>query len=393
MRSTNWVRNSFQRLKPALLGMALVFVSASAQAADYIPSGQPIPENIRWVNSTADGVDTRASAFYRNAAGQTSSHSFPVPIGKASLGKMAGAVLKRGAGWAGVAMLLKDLVNGAGWLIDDLAKQVYSPATGTNAPTGSVMWCAGNACTTTQAGAVAAAKAQYGYGVFYKVDGNFWHVYITPGGGTMVFARQAPTTAANPKFDWATGNPKRNITDTELGEMVKASPQVVNAVLIDPQTGAPLRTAELTAALNNLRRALEAANGSTAAPDLVADTDPGATTTPSQSQWPGFCSWASYVCDFIDWVKAPEPEVQKPEVPWEEPTVGEVTSNWSSGLGGGSCPAPVQMNISVGGYNATPELSYDGICQFVTMLRPVLIGLATLLGAFIIAGMRSTKDA
>ncbi|WP_149193476.1 virulence factor TspB C-terminal domain-related protein [Luteimonas suaedae] len=76
------------------------------------------------------------------------------------------------------------------------------------------------------------------------------------------------------------------------------------------------------------------------------------------------------------------------ESPWQEgDPEGE---SWASGIASnGTCPAPVSTTITVAGHSAPIEFSFQPICDFAGYLRYVLIASATLLGGFIVAGLRS----
>lgn len=203
-------------------------------------------------------------------------------------------------------------------------------------------------------------------------------LYRTPPPGLGDTAQFNRRTITQPTFDWSTGLPAQVVPDAVLGQALKNSPEVVNAILVDPETGAPIRTQELVDALNDLRRSLEAANGvETPGTDLVPSED-FAESTPNQTAWPGFCNWASVVCDFIQWFKLDPDSGEHPELPYEEREAEMVSYN--SGLGGGSCPASSYVSVLDG----EVEISWVGICGFVTYLRPLLIACAWILAAFIV---------
>lgn len=373
--------------------IAVLLASVMAHASEYIPRGQPVPQSIRWTNATPTGVGTRASASW-TFGGTTSHHTFPVPVSSSTLGKLAGAAVRRGLPIAGWGLVLRDLVNGAGWMIDELHQQVTSQPTGTDAPPGSVVWCSveiEGLCSSSVAGAVAACNSRWGGCSIRSEDANTLQLNRTPPPGKGDIAQFNKLTITQPTFDWGTGLPAETVPDAVLGQALRNSPEVVNAILIDPVTGAPIRTQELVDALNDLRRSLEAANGVETPGDDVLPSQDFAEPQPSETSWPGFCDWATPVCDFIDWVKAEEPPSERPEVPWEEEP--PVASSWTSGLGGGTCPPPVSFTVTVAGVSASPEFDYTGLCSFATSMKPVILALAAIVAAMIIGGIRSTKDA
>lgn len=413
MRGTAGAPHRFVGLSLGLFVVLLSALMAQATAADYIPRGQPIPHNVRWTGATASGVNTRVGASWI-WNGTTTHHNVPVPYGSSSIGAAAKKVIGRGLPYVGWAMTLRDIVNGAGWVIDELGRQVQVPAQPSQ-PLGDVVYCvprsiagvdlSGLACVNSpeeMPQAVDRLWNSYGFG--YRsgptASGSGYLVGIkrlSSGSsyGSVQFGRRIKPSSGWSESDhnYSAGTDAVPVSDFDLGQALRDHPQVVNAVLIDPETGAPLRTSELVAALNDLRKALEAANGLPAGEDITADptwSDPE-TVTPHESPWPGFCDWATTVCEFIDWVKAPDDAPDRPEVPWDETPPEPV--QWSSGLGGGECPAPHQVTVSIMGYSASPTFEYTPLCTAATYLRPVLIAVATIVAAFIVAGLRQSKDA
>lgn len=196
---------------------------------------------------------------------------------------------------------------------------------------------------------------------------------------TMNFHPSVPEGAQN-------GNeavPAREMTATELGNVLKQNRQAVEALLRDVNNR-PVMTPELTQALNDLRKSLEAANGDVPAPDIAVQPDyadnvdkDGQTT-----QFPEFCSWATVVCDWMKWTRE-KPATEQVDVPEEE--LDLTAAQWSSGIGGGSCPAPLSVAIS------TPvvtniEFTYQPLCDLASLLKPLFIASAAIVAAFIIGG-------
>jgi len=396
MRGTDRASHRFFGLSLGLFVVLLAALMAQATAADYIPANQPIPQNVRVVGTNSAGASTVVGTTLPTVYGGGHTN-IPVTVGGSSVAQAAKKYLGRALPYVGWAMTLRDIINGAGWAIDELTKQVVVPATGQYQPAGSKMWCITRdgvrRCTTTFEGAIAIAQHLTGEGIsaHWEQGESFIIVRLRPTGGSVALRRVFVTEDT---FDWGSGTQDSTpVTDQQLWDVLRNHPQVVQAVLIDPDTGAPVRTPELIAAMNNLRKALEAANGTQPAPDIPSDPDwsnPD-TITPNQSAWPGFCDWATTVCEFIDWVKAPDDPPERPEVPWDETPPEPV--QWSSGLGGGQCPAPHQVTVTLGGYSASPTFEYTPLCTAATYLRPVLIGAATILAAVIVAGLRQNKNA
>lgn len=388
-----------RRLTIVVLGMAVAFIAAlmPATAADFIPSGSPIPQGIRWANATPTGVNTSAWATFNGTVSK-----FPVPVSSSTLGSLAKGALKKGIPIAGTAMMLKDIINGVGWVIDELQGQVMD---GQSIPQqmlgqGGYYWFISINGTTYYASAVSGVLgpcnlvwSPCSVGEIFD-NGNSARIYRNLPGNpdftvskTWVSGSEAMTAP-----DYSTGQDASPVSNYDLGQLLKNHPEIVNAILIDPQTGAPIRTQELVNALNALAAQLAAANGDPAPTPVEVDPDiETGTDTPSQTEWPGFCDWAPTVCEFVEWMTKPEPEEEQPEVPWDE-TPPE-TVEWSSGLGAGSCPAPVSFSVTIGPVSASPEFELQPICDFGEKIRPLVIALASLIGVFIVGGWRNGKNA
>jgi hypothetical protein len=391
----------------ALYALGMVpFAYAGGGGGEYIPRGQPIPQGIRYVNATAGGVNTSASAMWTDAAGRTTHHKFPVHVSAATLGRLANAAVRRGLPLVGWGLTLKGIVDAAGWVIDELEGQVSTPGIPLESLADNI-WCitdhlAQRRCANTpgQLSAVAHLVAPAAFSQPCSVasgqtpqGGSYYRCIRIEDNFSIVATNDNPY--AKPPGGWTSQyhnhnqyEPPAPIPAAEIGNLIRNNAEVVNAVLIDPQTGAPVRTQELTDALNNLRRGLEAANGLPAGDDLDPATD-YADPTPSEMDFPEFCHWADVVCDFIEWVKKDEPDPDRPDLPIDELDPTELEQSWSSGMGSGSCPAPYTFEV----YGDSVAFEYQPICDIVDLLRPFMIAIATVVGACIVAGVRVGKNA
>jgi len=275
MRWINGDSRSFFGLRAFLLGLFVALLASSTTAQEYIPNGSPIPQGIRYVNTTATGVNTSAT-FSSVFNGVSRSHTMPVPVSTGTLGSLAKGALRgagRVAGPLGWLMAMKDIINGAGWVINELQQQVVVPGTPQQPLEGSV-YCA-NAPDFGMQGSYCASTAQavcdYLMGKFFAGQNQnpVNHCRMSSSGTTLLACNAGggcspiggPLSVPNPVTNV---NPYREevpVTDTQLGDLVKARPEIINAVLVDPVTGAPIRTPELVKAMNDLRKALEAAHG------------------------------------------------------------------------------------------------------------------------------------
>lgn len=325
-----------------------------------------------------------------------------------TVGSLARKGLRGGVYGVALGLALEGIIDGAGWAINELKDQVMSgPPAPTEVPPGGEYYVGsdGKFYSSAQSAAVGSVA-----GYNENTSGNqFVYKYmkecvndvcafvmgVTLANGFkydvegFVARRFNETPRPVPVFD----SQPTPVSDEELGDAVKGSPEVVNDLLTDPRTGYPMPTPELQKQIDDLKKEIEDREGipnsdPSPAPDMEDDT-----AKDSETSWPSFCGWASAVCEFFKWVKTDDTDTEKPETPWEEEDPAQVTQSWSSGLGGGSCPSPVSFTVSLGGQSATPEFSFSPICQFGTTMRPVIVALATIIAGFIVAGVRGTKDA
>lgn len=185
--------------------------------------------------------------------------------------------------------------------------------------------------------------------------------------------------------------PGESLTDSDLGDAILAAPpQTLTDILNDPiSTGTwPDRWPELLPNIQDIEDQLghdiEGApapanpdqtitDGSTVAPPQT-DTGSGGSMS---SEWPGFCSWAGVVCDFIDWVQEPFEEPAPVEVPYAEIDFEE---DYNSGIGIPNCPAPISIVTQFG------EVQFDwtNTCSLADMVRPLVIAFSYLIGIYIL---------
>lgn len=106
------------------------------------------------------------------------------------------------------------------------------------------------------------------------------------------------------------------------------------------------------------------------------------------SDWPGFCDWATVVCDWIEWtMEEPDYEnepFESDSIPVEEVDLSDFKQDYNSGLGSGSCPAPVSFGY--GGHSFS--YSFEPGCVAASYIKPILIAAAGIIAALIIGGAR-----
>lgn len=414
MCGTDRVRNRLRRLTYGLAGVALVLVVYTTMAANNI---RVTPQHAGYVRAGTNALggtvwQTRAEfvaewqSKLNNPAGTAQNtsrwYTRTGPISAGTLGSMGKKALRGGVYGAAVSLAVEGVIDGAGWAIGELQDQVLdgTPQDPQVQPTGTRMWCGVNAaqgCTSQPSSPTALAlcsadAATYNctqllssgpsfaqYRAVRKTDGlvSTWNL-----AGRLV---NAPTP------EYGTGYEPGIVSDVDFGEKLKEHPELVNDLLTDPRTGRPIMTPELQAMIDDIKEEIRQEEGfdpqdPTPTPDLNDDTQ-----ADEGSPWPSFCSWASVVCEWINWTKETDEDSQPVEVPWEDAPI--VESNWSAGLGGGSCPSAHTFNVSLAGHSASLAFEYQPICSFATTMRPVVYAMSLVVAAFIVAGLRNNKGA
>lgn len=131
--------------------------------------------------------------------------------------------------------------------------------------------------------------------------------------------------------------------------------------------------------------------GGTIKPEIDPTTGEPTGNQEMSLEFPVFCTWAHYVCEFIDWTKAePSPE-SNTTVQVDESTI--IFDDSSRVSFSNSCPAPEQININFQGITQNLEFSYTPLCNFLDMIRPFVIAASYLIGAYIVMGLsRGSAD-
>jgi hypothetical protein len=106
------------------------------------------------------------------------------------------------------------------------------------------------------------------------------------------------------------------------------------------------------------------------------------TSTTVNVDVPTNCTLLPVLCDFIDWFKTEDPLPENPAIPVDDVQA----EDFNSGLGGGSCPAPVSFSLQ----GRSMVYSYDTACaRAVDTFKPFLLLIASLASAYILLGVRS----
>ncbi len=188
--------------------------------------------------------------------------------------------------------------------------------------------------------------------------------YRQPNGGTVVVNPDG--TLSPSALDWSkTKADPSNYPDDAIDPFEETDPNE------SPNTGTGITTGSETTTTTN--------------PDGSTTTSKTDTKTTIQIEFPVFCKWASVVCTFIDWMRA-EPELPEPqEIPHEEIDPATLVEDFDSGLGDGSCPANVVVEIN----GTTYEYDWSPACGVASnVIKPIFITIGLFIAAVIITGFR-----
>lgn len=383
-------------------------VSVTALKAGYLRAGENGLGGTQWVKRVDFNASWWQTQHNSNNAGRVSKYfTKQKPLSAGTIGSLGRKALRGGVYGVAAQIALEQLIDGAGWAFDELQDQVKVPGT-PKQDLGTTAYCTSGMtpeyCASAPGGlstvvhlvnpAIFSQPCQTNgtsngsvrYSCRRISDGAMINVMIEALRTRPVTGWPGSTVNVNPSTEDVP------VSDIDLGERMRERPDLINTLLTDPRTGTPVSTPEMQQMIDELKEEIRNREGfdpqdPTTLPDVNDDTE-----TPNEgTEWPAFCTWASVVCEFIDWVRSDDEQYEKPEVPWDE-TEPEMEA-WSSGIGGGTCPAPVSHTVTIGGMSGTLAFSVQPICDAGVLLKPLVIAIASLLGLYIVGGWRRSANA
>ncbi|MFZ5961280.1 virulence factor TspB C-terminal domain-related protein [Pseudomonas knackmussii] len=123
-------------------------------------------------------------------------------------------------------------------------------------------------------------------------------------------------------------------------------------------------------------------NGTLTSTTTTTNNSPSA-SKPSDEKQKVDCELVPTLCKWSEWTKE-EDLPDKEELPTQEV---EKPSAVSVGPGG-ACPAPVNIDVSMGAAHSSFEWSYQPTCDLMSMLSPIVRGCGFLVAAFILIARR-----
>lgn len=326
----------------------------------------------------------------------------------ASLGKVA---LKGGVYNLALNLAMNELIDGAGYLWDELNEQVTTSGESGGETCENGHWynygiwtASGDFIACDYAGVFARMNANYpGWyaGKYDRTVVSFTHGAPYPNGSawrqnfSLVYEGGTTNSYFSVTFDGDPAVqdplPPQPVTDQQLGQQIvtQGQPQLWHDLLTDQTTGMPITTPEVAQQIWDIQKMkVEESGGdpdTVPEPVTVGDLETATSEEPLESDWPDFCAWAGPVCDWIEWSKE-EPSLDDDEHP-PLPVVdlGDTQVNWNSGLpsAGVSCPEPVSVEMSFVPGAPSIEFSYEPICSGATMVKPIFLAAAYFLAAML----------
>ena len=116
-------------------------------------------------------------------------------------------------------------------------------------------------------------------------------------------------------------------------------------------------------------------------------TDKMEQTKPKDFELPAFCSWASKVCDFIDWVQEKPPE-EEPMKPVKNGTLQDIDLDTFDRYQERiyfppHCPSTT-FELSVLGVHIVKPVDFSGLCSVLEAITPLLLAATYISCAFFV---------
>lgn len=352
-------------------------------------------------------------------------------------------VLAKGVAGVALSVAVEQLLGAVDWVLDPANNQIkYTDPNTANPDAFPKVWVVNTLMTT--AGATPQAACTNAYKYYSKpTSSNTYQTVNTDGVNWFCPSPQFGANSrgavikqeANPKYDpKAAENQKKTlplhvvaaqvISNAESNTDKRAAAQVATtAAAADMVKDAESDNVKARPIVNQLD-----ANAKTET-DADANTATGSQTqNPTKPQtidlkleFPKFCGWAPIVCEaaqtvisfpktLTNWWETANEKADsfismitdffksEPEKPSD--TSVDVSENSSVVFDdstrfnfGSTCPQSEQFSVSFFGHTQNLEFSYQPLCQFLSMIKPFVVGGSYLIGAYIVMGLsRGSSD-
>ena len=207
------------------------------------------------------------------------------------------------------------------------------------------------------------------------------------------------TLVLNPTPSKPKAIPDSAAVDLVIPQLPQEAPKLVDPTLVPTN----ILPTEVTEAINELNNGL--VDDQVYVPPYVAPAPTSGTATGGYSDgsisldFPVFCTWASTVCESVDFIKEKVGELSdylKPEPQQDTqldfPTDTPVNINTDIKFNG-QCPAPITYDFNYGG--VAQSFGIKDFTPFCSMLndifKPIVIAISSFVAVLIIAGVRTNE--
>lgn len=176
-----------------------------------------------------------------------------------------------------------------------------------------------------------------------------------------------------------TGTETTTTTTTETGDNIVTNTQTTTNITYGDTTITTTNTTVTNTYTNGNHTSTEI---TTETPGELPVSEPSSGGT--AGEWPGFCDWATVVCDFIDWFQEP---FDAPEVEWpliEDQDFGEEFDFTLAA----SCPEPYTIELAL---FPPVQFNWQPFCDLATFIRPLVLASAAIFAAFISLGIARAR--
>lgn len=193
------------------------------------------------------------------------------------------------------------------------------------------------------------------------------------------------------------GNPLPGYTDTQITGPSSFTGPETTSTSTDPITGDTTVTTtntttnisygDTTVTTTNTTTTTTYQNGqetsttvTTETPGELPVTDGGG--VPPAGEWPGFCDWATVVCDWLNWTQEePPPDVDLPQL-IDDDFYNEKTISF----GAKSCPPDYEINLTPF-METTVGVSFQPLCDFAGLIYYMVMAASYIIAAYISIGV------
>lgn len=174
-----------------------------------------------------------------------------------------------------------------------------------------------------------------------------------------------------------TGPETTTSTTTETGDNIVTTTQTTTNISYGDTTITTTNTSVTNTYTNGNHTSTET---TTETPGELPVTEPSG----GGAEWPGFCDWATVVCDFIDWFQEP---FDAPEVEWPLIEDQDFEEEFDFTLAA-SCPEPYTIELAL---FPPVQFNWQPFCDLATFIRPLVLASAAIFAAFISLGIARAR--